>query len=131
MKDKNQLVQNWFKKAESDLQNAEIIIKSLSDFKPLDTVCFHCQQAVEKYLKGFLIFLEIDFPKTHNIEVLIDLLSEKYPDIEQFESAVILSKYAVELRYPDDYYMPDIEETNEAISIALSIKNFVLINISH
>jgi HEPN domain-containing protein len=128
MKDKMSLVQNWFHKAENDLKNAELILHSEEKEKPFDTVCFHCQQAVEKYLKGFLIFNDMSLIKTHNIEVLLDLLSKKYPAIEQFESAVILTNYAVELRYPDDFYMPDLEETKEAYQIAVKIKEFVLDN---
>ena len=37
----------------------------------LDISCFHFQQAVEKYLKTFLIFHNKDFPKTHNIDLLL------------------------------------------------------------
>ncbi|MBU4486383.1 MAG: HEPN domain-containing protein, partial [Candidatus Delongbacteria bacterium] len=39
----------------------------------LDTVTFHCQQAVEKYLKAYLIYLVIDFKFTHDSVYLLDL----------------------------------------------------------
>ena len=48
------LVRAWFAKASSDLRSAEIIIASDAKDLPSDAVCFHCQQAAEKYLKGFL-----------------------------------------------------------------------------
>ncbi|MBI4778379.1 HEPN domain-containing protein [Candidatus Desantisbacteria bacterium] len=42
------LVNHWFKKADNDLKNAKIVIEA--EDAPVDTVCFHCQQSVEKYL---------------------------------------------------------------------------------
>ena len=43
----------WLKKADSDLKNAELVLSAADEHPPYDTVCFHCQQAVEKYLKHF------------------------------------------------------------------------------
>lgn len=50
---KNELVNSWIKKAESDLKNIENNFKFIDEDIPIDTVCFHCQQVVEKYLKAF------------------------------------------------------------------------------
>jgi len=66
--DKREVVKAWFRKAENDLINAEHTMKMKNP--PYDTVCFHAQQCAEKYLKGFLTFHEIEFPKTHSIEDL-------------------------------------------------------------
>lgn len=45
-------------------------------------VMFHAQQCVEKYLKAFLIHLGIEFPKTHDIADLLELLPRDVrPDI--------------------------------------------------
>jgi len=57
----------WARKAENDLKNATHALK-LGAECPTDTVCFHAQQCVEKYLKALLTFLGIDFPKTHDAE---------------------------------------------------------------
>ena len=46
----------------------------------LDTVTFHCQQSVEKYLKEYLIFLGIDFRFTHDLVYLIDLITQRDKD---------------------------------------------------
>lgn len=94
--------------------------------KPFDTVCFHCQQAAEKYLKGVLIYLDLPFAKTHNIEVLIDMISAKYPEIENFASAVSLTYYAVENRYPDDCMEITEADAEEAYRIAVEVKAFVV-----
>jgi HEPN domain-containing protein len=63
----------WVKKAENDLKNAAYTLE-LDDECPTDTVCFHAQQVVEKYLKALLVFKGIPFPKSHNIEDIIALL---------------------------------------------------------
>jgi len=55
MRTKRDLVKNWLDKAEKDLISA----KHELSFKDMvtESVCFHCQQAVEKYLKAYLLFL--------------------------------------------------------------------------
>lgn len=37
-----------------------------------------------------------------------------------------LTLYAVDIRYPDDFYTPTYEEAKEAIEIAEAVKNFVI-----
>ena len=68
MKDKTrEYARLWVDKANSDLQNAEIILAAPTQTPPLDTVCFHCQQAAEKYIKAFLVFYGKQFPFSHNL----------------------------------------------------------------
>jgi HEPN domain-containing protein len=61
------VVSEWVAKAENDITNATHTLKLGKDC-PTDTVCFHAQQGVEKYLKALLVLERIDFPKTHDIE---------------------------------------------------------------
>ena len=75
--DKNEVVRAWFQKAENDLKN--IRNNLASDDVPTDTVCFHAQQAIEKYLKGCLIFFEQDITKTHDLVKLLSELRELIP----------------------------------------------------
>ena len=60
-------IKQWIKRANEDL----LVVDKLTEFEIIATssVCFHCQQAVEKYLKAFLISSGIDIKKTHNIEL--------------------------------------------------------------
>lgn len=53
-------------KAENDLKNATLALAAGADC-PTDTVCFHPQQCVEKYLKALLVSRATPFPGTHNI----------------------------------------------------------------
>ena len=50
---------------------------------PCDTVCFHAEQCAEKYLKGFLTYHQLEFPKTHSIETLVGLCKQIIPSIEE------------------------------------------------
>lgn len=68
----DEYIENWLKKAESDLRIVDHELKLPEDETVKDLACFHCQQAVEKYLKAFLIFNEVEFPRTHNIEYLLE-----------------------------------------------------------
>ena len=92
-----------------------------------DSICFHCQQAVEKYLKAYLVYLNIVFKKTHSLSYLLDLINEadKVSD-KMYSRAEILEGYAVEMRYPDDWYEPTEKEAREAHSIALKIREYIL-----
>ena len=111
----------WLRKGDSGLRSAEILIKE--EHPPTDTACFHCQQAVEKYLKGYLTLQKIDFFKSHDLDYLLKLCKDfnhKFADYE--ESALVLNKYGIEPRYPADipiYY--SVEETKTAIKLAKEI----------
>ena len=119
------LVDKWIKKAENDILTAE---RELSFDDPItDAVCFHCQQAVEKYLKAFLVHHQIYFTKTHNIMNLLELCATVDSSFkEKLEDADVLTDYAVEFRYPGVSPDPGIEESTEAFEITLDVKEFVL-----
>jgi HEPN domain-containing protein len=122
---KNSLVKEWIHKAERDLNTARLTL----DHKPeyTDIICYHSQQAVEKYLKAYLVYLNTPFEKKHDLDYLIDLIVENDKDIEQFYDTVeILSGYAVEIRYPDDWSEPNAEEAKAAYEIALNIKKYAV-----
>ncbi len=67
------IARDWVQKGENDLKNATHALGMRKDC-PTDTVCFHAQRCVEKYLKAFLVLKRIDFPKTHGIKERIALL---------------------------------------------------------
>lgn len=86
-----------------------------------EIVCFHCQQAAEKYLKALLIYKEVEkIPKTHNIDLLLNLCT-KYDKDFIIYTGTELTTYAVNLRYPDTLYIPNKEQMNEAINITNEI----------
>lgn len=114
-------VKEWISKAEKDIKTVETM-KKVEDVTEI--VCFHCQQAVEKYLKALLIAHDIEFPKTHNIDFLLKQSMNINSSFEKFMGNS-LSEYAVDMRYPDIRYIPTEDEMNEAIDLMYTIINFV------
>jgi HEPN domain-containing protein len=62
--DLGSLLREWVEKAEADLEAAERLAPSVAaSFRLREIVGFHCQQAVEKYLKVLLTFHQSSFPR--------------------------------------------------------------------
>ena len=110
--------EDWFRYAKSDLELARI---EKPEGVLLENLCFHAQQAAEKTLKAVLIFLEIDFPRTHNIRTLLDLLLEGVDVPQEVEESAILTDYAVESRYPRNSEPVDDEEYRRVIGLAEAV----------
>ncbi len=115
------VVSEWVKKAENDLKTAAYTLE-MDDECPTDTVCFHAQQVVEKYLKALLVFNGTPFPKTHNIEDIMALLPAhcrlRLADKDQDR----LTEYATVTRYPGDYDPISLDEAKKAVRIACGVR---------
>ena len=118
-------LKNWITKADNDLKAAEHELDRAESEILADIVCFHCQQAVEKYLKAYLITRKAEFGKTHNLEYLLELCAKSNPAFISLELGN-LSFYAVEIRYPDEFYLPALEEAQKSFKLACKIKDFIL-----
>ena len=91
----------WISKADEDYSIATGLLRRRRI--PADGVCFHCQQSVEKYLKGFLQENMIRFNKTHDLLALLELAKKPIPHLVLlFDDFKFLNKYAVAFRYPGD-----------------------------
>lgn len=64
---------SWIKNGDEDLHSAKILIDNNGSLR---NIGFHCQQATEKYLKAFLEFNEIRFPRTHELSNLYSICFE-------------------------------------------------------
>lgn len=118
------IVSQWLIKADNDLKTAEY---GLTADEPItDTVCFHCQQAVEKYLKMYLAIKGNDPSITHNISILVSKCACYDSTFNELHSFAFLTSYAVSLRYPDDFYMPEVEEAEAALIAAKDVREFVV-----
>lgn len=116
--------QEWFNKAEEDRAVAEALLK---DEVSANAVCFHSQQIAEKYLKGFLVFKESDFEKTHTLERLLESCAKINPEFLKLkEEAASLSAFYVETRYPGDFPQFTFTDARKALDSAKKIKEFVL-----
>lgn len=103
---------------------AKLIIDQNPSLLILDSACFHCQQAVEKYFKVFLLSKQIPFEKTHNLEYLKLLCIQGEIGFSKFEVGDF-ENYAVRHRYPPDSHQPDLEEARRLYVVTEEIKNFV------
>jgi HEPN domain-containing protein len=115
------VVGEWVKKAENDLKNASYTLQ-MEDECPTDTVCFHAQQVVEKYLKALLVFKGIPFPKTHDIEDIIAFLPPSSRPRLAEKDQDKLTEYATVTRYPGDYEPISLDEAKKAVRIALDVR---------
>ena len=116
------VVKEWMIKAEHDFKNATHTLK-LGKGSPTDTVCFHAQQCVEKYLKAMLTLSGIPFPKTHEIEKLITLLPIRLRPPLKINAQSLLSEYAAGARYPG-WGEISLREAKQAVDFARRVRVF-------
>lgn len=124
MSNRTELIKEWIHKAKHDIGMAELALENRPEYT--DSICFHCQQTVEKYLKAYLVFLDIRFERKHRLVYLLDLINEKeeIPD-EIYEMAEQLEDYAIGIRYPDDWLEPTLEEAKKLYKITKRLEEFI------
>ena len=125
---KRLFIKQWLEKADGDLKVAKSLFSAKAKFN--DIICFHAQQAVEKYLKAYLTAKQTEFTKTHKIEDLLDLVTVTNPGLAtQLNSTSSLSVYAVEFRYPGDYPKPNRKEARRAIELAEETRKIIALEV--
>jgi HEPN domain-containing protein len=109
-------VKDWILLADNDLSAAEIISKD--DDLLTNIIAFHCQQAIEKYLKAYLIENDITILKTHDLIKLNDMTKEiKDLGIDE-KKLIIINEVYIESRYPGDLgLLPDGMPTDEQAKV--------------
>ena len=122
-----ELVRDWLTRSNHDLRSASALA-SLEE-PLLDTAIYHCQQTAEKCVKAWLQSKDDPFPKTHDIEDLVEQASGINPDFREFaQAASVLTPYVSAFRYPGGFEepMPTREEFDDALQHAQAIYDFVL-----
>lgn len=95
-------VAEWIEKAEEDYHVA-LSLRRLRSYPAHNSVCFHAQQCVEKYLKAILEKNGIVIRKIHALPPLLDQCAKHYPLLSAMRADMVrLSAYAVEFRYPGE-----------------------------
>jgi HEPN domain-containing protein len=111
----------WVEKAEGDFATARREKRARWSPNPA-AACFHAQQCAEKYLKALLQEADTPFPKTHDLEALLDLLVASQPDLAQMREALaVLTEYAVAFRYPGERATPGMAA--DALRHATRVRN--------
>ncbi len=115
----------WLRKANLDLLSARIL---LSNETPVsDTACFHCQQAVEKALKAFLVFHSVRFDRVHNLSYLMEICEKQNAGFASFrETADELTPFAVEIRYPGTIMGLPLQEAKKILAITEDVLVYII-----
>jgi HEPN domain-containing protein len=122
-KSREDYVREWFARARSDLKIAR---REMDTSDPAaDAVCFHFQQAVEKMLKGWLVWRRQDFPRTHNLAALVELAERLDPQFSELRKVAPLTAYAVDSRYPETPHLPDLDDMHAAAKLADAAESFI------
>jgi len=115
----------WLVRAADDLREAEHDLTAVPPL--LRGAVFHCQQAAEKAMKGFLTWHSRPFRKTHNLIELGRLCLEVDQALERpLRQAAGLTEYAWKYRYPGEPEAPTQEEAEAALAVARAVYDAVL-----
>ena len=122
------LVEDWLFFAERDLKTAEKIIKDDEPFTNI--IAFHCQQAIEKYLKAYLISNNIPLKKTHDLILLNNMVNEIKDLAIDYNKIIMVNEIYTETRYPGEFGLlpdglPSVEQAQEFIDFANEIKSII------
>ena len=122
MKNNGDLALKWLKMADDEVVAAEALINA---GVASAGACFHCQQAAEKSIKAWLIAHNVEPPKTHKLEQLIEVCLQKQLRFSELSSeAKALTPYAVKARYDADFW-PSIDQARTALEQARRVYQFV------
>ncbi len=121
---KRTLTHKWVMKARRDLLSAKKLARGKDSY--LDTAIYHCQQTTEKVIKGWLVYHDISFEKTHDLRLLVTMASEVESRFTSwFDVAEQVSPYATAYRYPGEILEPTEEEYLQAYKAASEFYQFV------
>lgn len=114
----------WQRLAEMDLNSAEYLLEM--NPKPIEIICYHCQQAAEKYLKGYLVLHNINPPKTHDLNQLQKICSNLCDTFTEIaDQCSDLTAYGVQPRYPMQLTLEE-GDMHEALISAKAIRDFII-----
>lgn len=114
----------WLRQARDDLRAAEGAMTP--EHLAPGPAGYLAQQAAEKALKSVLVFLQIDYPLTHNLDTLRDAIPPGWTVKEEHPALRWLTEWASKGRYPGDWGPPTVEDAEAAVAMARAILDSVL-----
>jgi len=115
--EKRLAAKQWLAKADNDWTTVEILLKS--ERSPADSICFHCQQYVEKPLKALLTANGVECPRTHDIRRLVVLAEPLVCELGLVtEASDLLTEHGVRTRYPDECRAIKNDELSQVVELA-------------
>lgn len=119
------LVTEWLAKADEDLEFGRVNLEERKNF--FAQICFHFQQAAEKYLKAFIVAKEIEFKKIHDLGLLLKMAARVDTSLEELkEDCEYLGAFYIEARYPVHWPTNFTrDEADKAYKAALRIQKVI------
>ena len=120
----------WLSFAEADLGVAEHLDKTYHP-KPLEIICFHCQQAAEKAVKSIIVLngSQGGIPKKHDLFLLLNQIKNMVSiDEKYYDYADILAPYGVAMRYPNELFLEE-RHAEKAIQMANEFVKWAKLNL--
>lgn len=121
-----QEIREWYDMAVVDLGVAKHLEKTYYP-KPLEIICYHCQQATEKAIKALILHLgtEGGMPKLHDLSFLLNQIKNKVTiEDKYYDCADTLTPYGVSIRYPNELFLEE-RHAKEALECADEILQWV------
>jgi len=90
--------EEWFERGLHDIETAQLLYDERGY---TDSIAYHIQQAIEKYLKGYLVLHGKKPPKIHELDALLNHIAAFDDSFNGFlELCEKASRYYIEERYP-------------------------------
>lgn len=120
----NQVAENWVDKADNDLAFAKASLQEGLEFYP--QICFYLHQAVEKYLKAYIIAKRLNLKKIHDLTQLVQICIEDDKEFNKFyETAKLLTPFYIGTRYPDFVIFINKSIAEKALQVTEQIASFI------
>lgn len=121
-----EIIQEWIQKADEDFKFALVNYEERKPF--FAQICFHFQQAAEKYLKAYIVAHELDFRKIHDLVALLNICILKDPSFEKLSpDCEFLGTYYVDTRYPVHWPTNfSQEDTQKALDATRRIQSLLM-----
>lgn len=118
---KREFTRQWLQKAEEDLAAAHYLLSGGTPFA--NAACFHAQQAAEKFLKAFLVWHQVEYPKTHDLDELLDLVARVDESLAgSLRNCTSLTDYAVDMWWPGDFPEASPADAVDAVKLAEEVR---------
>jgi len=93
-----QVINEWLTKADEDFEFAVSIVEGSTFYAQ---ICFHFHQAAEKYLKSFIVAMDLEFKKIQDLPVLLKSCVVKEPGLQiLLDDCKLLNRFYIDSRYP-------------------------------
>ena len=122
----NPLTSEWIERAEEDYNMAQLARQASRPFH--NSICFHAQQCIEKYLKAWLQEMNVPAPRTYDLGELLSLILPTLPAWSQWQPDFKrITEYAVDARYPGESATAD--DTEHAMRICDAVRQAVRVSL--